>query len=236
LPLKVITNIFAAFTQSIHIMKSLIVLISTFFIATISYCQQSDPAAKKVLDAVSAKFKTFKSVQAVFTLRNEDSKGGVLGSKKGTASLKGSRYRVSVAGTGQEIFCDGANIWTYDKSANEVTITKPDPSANTITMQKLFTNFYDKDFLYKLNGDKVVNKKTVQEIEMTPVDKTKPFHKVYLLVDKQSKTIYSTRILDKSGNVMVYTVNTLNGTVNLPDNLFVFDKNKYPGVEVIDLR
>ncbi|THU39926.1 outer membrane lipoprotein carrier protein LolA [Niastella caeni] len=217
-------------------MKSLIVLISTFFITTISFCQQSDPAAKKVLDAVSAKFKTFKSVQATFTLRNEDSKGTLLGSKKGTASLKGSRYRVSVAGTGQEIFCDGANIWTYDKSANEVTITKPDPSTNTITMQKLFSNFYDKDFLYKLNGDKIVNKKAVQEIEMTPVDKTKPFHKVYLLIDKQSKTIYSTRILDKTGNVMVYTVNTMNGSVNLPDNLFVFDKNKYPGVEVIDLR
>jgi outer membrane lipoprotein carrier protein len=217
-------------------MKSLIVLISTFFIATISFCQQSDAAAKKILDAVSAKYKTFKSVQAAFTLRNEDSKGTLLGTKKGTASLKGSRYRVSVAGTGQEIFCDGANIWTYDKSANEVTVTKPDPSTNTITMQKLFSNFYDKDFLYKLNGDKIVNKKSVQEIEMTPVDKTKPFHKVYLLVDKQSKTIYSTRILDKSGNVMVYTVNTLNGSVNLPDNLFVFDKNKYPGVEVIDLR
>jgi outer membrane lipoprotein-sorting protein len=217
-------------------MKSLIVLISTFFIATISFCQQSDAAAKKILDAVSAKFKTFKSVQAAFTLRNEDSKGTLLGTKKGTASLKGSRYRVSVAGTGQEIFCDGANIWTYDKSANEVTITKPDPSTNTLTMQKLFSNFYDKDFLYKLNGDKIVNKKSVQEIEMTPIDKTRPFHKVYLLVDKQSKTIYSTRILDKSGNVMVYTVNTMNGTVNLPDNLFVFDKNKYPGVEVIDLR
>jgi outer membrane lipoprotein carrier protein len=217
-------------------MKSLIVLISTFFIATISFCQQSDPAAKKVLDAVSTKFKTFKSVQASFTLRNEDSKGTLLGSKKGTASLKGARYRVTVAGTGQEIFCDGTNIWTYDKSANEVTITKPDPSTNTITMQKLFTNFYDKDFLYKLNGDKTMNKKILQEIEMTPVDKTKPFHKVYLLIDKHNKTIYSTRILDKSGNVMVYTVNTLNGSVNLPDNLFVFDKNKYPGVEVIDLR
>ena len=236
MPLKVITNIFAAFTQSSHIMKSLIALIFTFFIATISYCQQSDPAAKKVLDAVSAKYKTFKSVQVAFTLRNEDSKGALLGTKKGTASMKGSRYRISVAGTGQEIFCDGANIWTYDKSANEVTITKPDPSANTITMQKLFTNFYDKDFLYKLNGDKVVNKKSVQEIEMTPVDKTKPFHKVYLLIDKASKTIYSTRVLDKSGNVVVYTVNTMNGSANLPDNLFVFDKSKYPGVEVIDLR
>ena len=217
-------------------MKSLIVLISTFFIATISFSQQNDPAAKKVLDAVSAKFKTFKSVQVAFTLRQEDSKGGLLGTKKGTVSLKGSRYRVSIAGTGQEIFSDGTNIWTYDKSANEVTITKPDPSANTISMQKLFTSFYDKDFLYKLNGDKVVNKKTIQEIEMTPTDKNKPFHKVYVLVDKKSNTIYSTRILDKSGNVMAYTVNAMNGSANIADNLFVFDKSKYPGVEVIDLR
>lgn len=217
-------------------MKSLIVLIFTSFIAIISFCQQNDPAAKKVLDGVSTKFKTFKSVQATFTLRNEDSKGGLLGSKKGTVSLKGNRYRVTIAGTGQEIFCDGNNIWTYDKSANEVTITKPDNSANAITMQKLFTNFYDKDFLYKLNGDKTMNKKALQEIEMTPVDKTKPFHKVYLLVDKQSKTIYSTRILDKSGSVVVYTINSMNGSANLPDNLFVFDKSKYPGVEVVDLR
>lgn len=217
-------------------MKSIILFISTFIITAVSVGQQSDPAAKKILDAVSAKFKTFKSVQATFTLRNEDSKGTLLGSKKGTVSLKGNRYRVSIAGTGQEIFCDGTNIWTYDKSTNEVTITKPDPSANTITMQKVFTNFYDKDFLYKLNGEKTVNKKVVQEIEMTPVDKTKPFHKVYLLVDKQNKTLYSTRILDKSGNVVVYTINTMNGSANLADNLFVFDKSKYPGVEVVDLR
>ena len=217
-------------------MKSIILFISTFIITAVSVGQQSDPAAKKILDAVSAKFKTCKSVQATLTLRNEDSKGTLLGSKKGTVSLKGNRYRVSIAGTGQEIFCDGTNIWTYDKSTNEVTITKPDNSANTITMQKVFTNFYDKDFLYKLNGEKTVNKKVVQEIEMTPVDKTKPFHKVYLLVDKQNKTLYSTRILDKSGNVVVYTINTMNGNANLPDNLFVFDKSKYPGVEVVDLR
>jgi outer membrane lipoprotein carrier protein len=217
-------------------MKSLIVLISTFFIGSISYCQQSDPAAKKVLDAVSAKFKTFKAVQASFVFQNQDSKGSVLGTKKGTASLKGSRYRVTFSGTGQEVFCDGANIWTYDKSANEVTITKPDNSTNTLTPQKMFSNFYDKDFLYKLNGEKVVNKKAVQEIEMTPVDKTKPFHKVYLLVDKKSNTLYSTRVLDKSGNVTVYTINTFNGSANIADNLFVFDKTKYPGVEVIDLR
>jgi outer membrane lipoprotein carrier protein len=215
-------------------MKSTFLVICTLVIASFSFAQGSDPGAKKLLDAVSSKFKTFKSVQANFTLRNEDSKGNILGTKKGTVNMKGNRYRVNV--TGQEIFCDGSNIWTYDKSANEVTITKLDPSANSITPQKLFTNFYDKDFLYKLNGEKKLDKKSLVEVEMTPTDKTKAFHKVYLLIDKATNTIYSTRVLDKSGNVVVSTVNNLNGKVNLADALFVFDKAKYPGVEVIDLR
>jgi len=151
-------------------------------------------------------------------------------------SMKGSRYRITVAGTGQEIFCDGTNIWTYDKSANEVTITKPDPSANTITMQKLFTNFYDKDFLYILNGEKKVGAKTVQEIEMTPTDKSKNFHKVYLQIDKSAKTIYSTKVLEKAGNRYTYTVSNMKTNGAMADNLFVFDKKKYPGVEEVDLR
>jgi outer membrane lipoprotein carrier protein len=219
-------------------MKKAILIITTCILTVAVYAQagkvSSDPDAKKILDAVSAKFKSFKSVLATFTLKNEDNKGNVLANKKGTVQMKGAKYKVNI--TGQEIYCDGANIWTYDKSANEVTITKLDPAANTITPQKLFTNFYDKDFLYKLNGEKLANKKVVQEIEMTPVDKTKTFSKVYVQVDKQDKTIYSTRVLDKTGNIIVYTVNTMNGKANLTDAMFVFDKTKYPGVEEIDLR
>jgi len=214
-------------------------LLITAFIAAISVSGQgslgnSDPAAKKILDAVSARFKTFKSVQATFSFKNEDSKGAVLGNKKGTVYMKGSKYRVVI--NGQEIFCDGSNIWTYDKGANEVTITKLDPSSGSITPQKLFTNFYDEDFLSKLNGEKQENRKVLQEIEMTPVDKTRTFHKVYLLIDKQSKTIYSTRVLDKTGTVFTYTVNTMDTRAELPDSMFVFDASKYPGVEIIDLR
>jgi outer membrane lipoprotein carrier protein len=214
-------------------------LFITAFIAAISVSGQgslgtNDPAAKQILDAVSARFKTFKSVQATFSFKNEDNKGTVLGTKKGTVYMKGSKYRVVI--NGQEIFCDGSNIWTYDKGANEVTITKLDASSGSITPQKLFTNFYDKDFLSKLNGEKRENQKILQEIEMTPVDKTRTFHKVYLWIDKQSKTIYSTRVLDKTGTVFTYTVETLNTKAELPDSTFVFDASTYPGGEVIDLR
>jgi len=194
----------------------------------------NDPEAKKILDAVSAKFKSYNAVQASFTYKVENAQGKTISSKKGSVFMKGTKYRVSFAG--QEIYCDGTTVWTYDKSSNEVTITKLDGSNNTLTPQKLFTNFYDEDFLYKLNGESKVGTKTVQEIEMTPTDKNKTFHKVYLLIDKNAKTIYSTKVLEKDGDRYSYTVNTLNGNANIPDSKFVFDKKDYPGVEEVDLR
>ena len=195
---------------------------------------RNDPDAKKILDAVSAKFRSYKAVQASFTYKVENADGKTISSKKGTVFMKGTKYRVSFVG--QEIFCDGNNVWTYDKASNEVTITKLDVSSNTLTPQKLFTNFYDKDFLYKLNGEKKIGGRTMQEIEMTPNDKTKTFHKVYLMIDKNAKTIYSTKVLEKAGNRYSYAVNTLNGNANIADSKFVFNKKDYPGVEEVDLR
>jgi outer membrane lipoprotein-sorting protein len=215
-------------------MKKLYSLIGLLALNIVAFAQGSDPAAKQVLDAVSTKFKTYKAVQSAFTLKVEDAKGKVQGVKTGTVYMKGPKYRVNI--TGQDIFCDGATIWTYDKASNEVTITQLDPSSSSITPQKLFTNFYDKDFLYKMNGEKKEGSKTLQEIEMTPTDKNKAFHKVYLLVDKKTQSIYSTKVLEKNGNKYSYTVNSLNGKANVTDAMFVFDKKKYPGVEEVDLR
>jgi outer membrane lipoprotein carrier protein len=207
------------------------------FVATGLAQTANDPAAKKILDDVSAKFKTYKAVQATFTLKIEDGKGKVQGTQKGTVYMKGTKYRISLAGKeNKEIFSDGATVWTYDKASNEATITKVDPATKTITPQSLLTNFYDKDFLYKLNGEQKDGKRTLQEIEMTPVDKGKTFHKVYVYVDKPAQSIYSTKVLDKNGNKYTYTVNTLNGKAVVNDQMFVFDKSKYPGVEEVDLR
>ena len=194
----------------------------------------NDPDAKKVLDAVSAKFKTFKGVQAKFALNIENGAGKNLGTKTGIVYMKGNKYRVTI--TGQEIFCDGSTISTYDKSTNEVTITKVDPTANSLTPQKIFTNFYDKDYLYKLNGEKTVAGKKIQEIELTPIDKSKPFFKVLVFVDKGSQTISSTKVFEKTGNKYTYSVTNMNTATSVNDTQFLFDAKKFPGVEVIDLR
>lgn len=224
-------------------MKNLIHLLRFAFLSitiltaagTANFAQTSnDPKAKIILDGVSAKFKTYSTVQATFIYKVENGNGKLLSSKTGTVKMKGPKYYVNFSG--QEIFCDGKTVWNFDKAANEVTVTDLDASGSTITPQKLFSNFYDEDFLYKLNGEKKEAGKILQEIEMTPTDKSKPFHKVYVLVDKIMKTIYSTRVLEKEGNRYSYTLSSLKPNLPVADAQFVFDKKKYPGVEVIDLR
>jgi outer membrane lipoprotein-sorting protein len=195
--------------------------------------QTNDPAAKTLLDQASAKIKSYKTVQAVFTLQLQDAQGASQGTKKGTVYMKGNKYVVLI--TGQEIYSDGKTTWTYDKAANEVTITKVDPGASTLSPQKLFTNFYDKDFLYKMNGEQKMGGKTVVEIEMTPINKNQNFHKVYLYVDKKSHLVSSGKMLDKNGNRYIYTINSLKGNANLTEATFNFDKTKHPGVEEVNL-
>ena len=194
----------------------------------------SDPDAKKILDAVSSKFKSYKSVTAKFNLKIENSAGKSIGNKTGTVQMKGQKYHVLL--TDQEMFCDGSSVWTYDKAAKEVTITKIDPNGSSMTPQKIFTNFYDKDFLYKLNGESKTGGKTIQEIELTPIDKTKAFHKVYVYIDKAAQSITTTKVLENTGNKYTYAVSSLNTATAVPDAAFVFDAKKFPGVEVNDLR
>lgn len=195
---------------------------------------KNDPDAKKVLDAVSAKFKTYKAPQATFTYTVENAQGKALSTKKGTVIMKGNKYKVTMDGL--EIYSDGKTTWNYDKSANEVTVNNVEGSASSMTPQKLLTNFYDQDFYYKDNGTKNEGGKTVEEIELTPTDKTRPFHKVYVLVDKSTNTIYSARFLEKSGGRYSYTINSLKPNSSVSDADFLFDKNKHSGVEVVDLR
>lgn len=194
----------------------------------------SDPEAKKILDGVTAKFKSYSTVKATFQLQIENSAGKVQGTKKGTVHMKGNQYKLEL--NDQEIFCNEKNIWTYDKGSNEVQLTTFDPSGNSFTPQKIFANFYDKDFLYKLNGEKKEGGKTLQEIELTPTDKSKAFFKILAYVDKATKNIVSTRVFEKNGNRYIYTVTTFTPNTKITDDIFVFDAKKYPGVEVIDLQ
>ncbi len=116
-------------------MKNIYISFLFVSLSFLASAQPSDPAAKVILDGVSAKFKTFSTVTASFTYSVENASGKQLSSKTGNLKMKGTKYRVSFSG--QEIYCNGTTVWNYDKSSNEVTISKLDASGGMITPQKL---------------------------------------------------------------------------------------------------
>lgn len=195
---------------------------------------KSDPHAKAILDAVSKKFKSYSSVKADFALKISTNAQKVLDTKKGSVLLKGDKYRVLLGS--QEVYCDGKTIWTYNKDTKEVQINDYEPEAGTLSPAKLFTNFYDKDFLYRLDGTSKLNGHSVDVIEMTPLDKSKPFFKVMAWIDKQNKNLMRMEIFEKGGNRYTYEVEKFTPNAPATDHDFEFDTKSHPGVDVIDLR
>jgi outer membrane lipoprotein-sorting protein len=206
--------------------------IYAFLLATFCFAvafSQNDPNAKKVLDGVSAKVKTFKGITANFTIKSITSKGKANGTQAGTISIKGKKYILNQ--TKREIICDGTFVYNYDAEGKTITKTSVDDNTNTLTPENLLSNFYDKDFTYKL----ISSAGNFHEIELLPVDKKKNFQKVNVFVDKAKNMITKAKVLDKSNNIIEFTLSNLNTNATIPDASFVFNKSKYPKeVEILD--
>lgn len=187
---------------------------------------QSSPSAKSILDKVSNRVKSFNGVTANFSYTTKDRKGVKRGSVNGQISIKGDKYFVKQGST--EIYSDGTKTWNYDGD-KEVTVSTIDEGSQTLTPQKLLSDFYDKDFSYKL----VSSAGKYDEIQMVPNDKRRNFKQVNVFVDKSKDLITKARIIDKSDNTIEFTLSNVNTSVSIPDAKFVFDAQKHPGVEVI---
>lgn len=194
---------------------------------------QNDTKAKTILENVSKRVNSLKSLKANFALHLAGANGKVKETKKGSFMMKGPKYKVTLAG--QEIICDNKTVWTYMKETNEVQVSSYNPNEQTISPAKLFTNFYDKEYAYKYKGSKKVNGKDCDVVELVPTSKSKQFSKVELAVDKNN-TIVGGNIWEKNGNQYQYDVSGFTPNASISDASFTFDKSKYPGVEVVDLR
>lgn len=197
------------------------------------YAQQNDPRATQILNSVSATYKELKSAKADFAIRVESPNAKTADVQTGTLFIKGNKFKLSLKN--QEVITDNVTMWTYLKEANEVQVNHYEPDESTITPMQLFT-LYEKDFLYAFIEEKPQQGKIIQYIELTPLDKSKPYFKVRLGIDKTSRMVQSATVFDKNGNRYFYEIRSFTANPSLADSFFQFDPRAYPGIEVVDLR
>lgn len=211
--------------------QTLLAALAALLMAAPSYAQ--DAKAKVILETAQKKMGSLKTLKSGFTLRLMGKTGKAQDTKKGTFLMKGVKYHISFPG--QEIICDGKTVWTYMKDANEVQVSNYNPSEQSISPTKLFTNFYDKEYKYRYLAARKVGGKTCDVIELLPSEKGAQFSKVELAIDK-SGAVAGGNIFEKNGNQYQYEVNGFTPNAPLADNQFVFDAKAHPKVEVVDLR
>ncbi|HEX8356838.1 MAG TPA: outer membrane lipoprotein carrier protein LolA [Segetibacter sp.] len=209
-------------------MTKLYHLFLILLVFTVQANAQNDANAKKVLDEVSSRLKTYKGVAANFSLLSKSRTGKVNNNVAGKILIKGNKYYIKQGAT--EIFSDGIKTWNYN-GEGEVTVTAADADEQTLTPQRLLTNFYDKDFSYKL----VSSTGATNEIQMIPTDKRKNFKQVNVFVDKAKMMITKARVVDKSSNTIQFSLSNINTNTTIADKTFVFNpKNYKQAIEVIE--
>lgn len=221
-------------------MKKSTLILALSLIISISLNAQSaltqDPAAKKILDKVSKTTKEYKSIQIKFSYTIENKQENVTETNIGYVFLKGNKYKLIIPGT--EIFSDGKTVWSYIKDAEEIDITEPGEDEESIfNPAKLFT-IYEKGFKYSYIGDNKVDNVTLAVIDLFPENPgDKPYSRVRIFVDDKKGQIVSIKTFGKNGIDYIIDVKTFKQGSNIPDQLFVFDKTKYPeNVEIVDMR
>ena len=193
----------------------------------------SDPKATAVLDKVSAKYKGYTAFKGKYSLRIESAEGDMDEEQTGTFYIRGKSYKLENAD--QEIICNNETIWFYLKEVNEVQVNIYEPDESTLTPDQIFT-IYDKKFLSVHSGTVTKGSTKLHLIELTPLDKSKPYFKIKLFVNVATNEIVICKIYDKNGNRYIYSMKELKANPTLPPNFFTFNVKEHPGVEVVDLR
>lgn len=208
-------------------MKRILISLIAFLFVSAAFAQ-TDKKARAILDEVSAKTKTYKTIRIEFTYKMENTAQKINESYKGVLISKGDKYKLSFSG--QDVLSDGKTVWTFVKDANEVQINDVSKDGDSFTPTNLL-NTYNENYKAKLV------KETPKEkiLELTPIQK-KNFNKVKVTIESARKIVSSLSIFDKNGSVYTYQVNKFETDQPFNDNTFIFKAAEHPGVETVDMR
>lgn len=193
-----------------------------------------DKKAESILDAMSAKYKSLTTFNANFTYGVETTNNKLTNVFTGNVTVKGNKFRLKTAG--QEIFNNGKDLFTFVKETNEVNISEFDPKDDSDFSPTKIYSIYKKGYKYIFKEEKTEAGKSYEVIELSPLGGKSNVAKIQITVNKSDKSIKTWKVWDKSGKRTVFRIDKFTPNVPATDALFTFDKSKYPGVEVVDLR
>jgi len=208
-------------------MRKIILLFFLLGINSFTSISQEDKVALDLLNSMSDKYKKMNGFTSSFTYSMKNLTEDITDSFTGRISVKDDNYILYIEG--QKIINDSKTVWTYLEELNEVTISDFDPSEQDISINNVFEVYKD-----AYNHKFISNVEGVSTVEIYPEDETKSYFKILFKIF-DNNLLSSFTVYDKSNSIFIYSIDDFLEE-ELDNQLFTFDLEKYPNIEVIDFR
>ena len=187
---------------------------------------QNTEAARKLLDEVSGKISAFKNMKFDFTYVLENRPENIRQETNGSVTISKDLYRINFLGF-EQLF-DGKMTYTIVPENEEITISDPEEELEFgINPSKILT-IYKKDYAYQWDIKQNVMGTPVQFIKLIPNEEKKELKYLLLGIDMRTKLIYRLIEIGRYDTRTTLTLKNIKTNINLRDDFFLFDKNKYP--------
>lgn len=208
-------------------------LFSVILLALISLMAsaQNDRQAVDILDKFSERALSAPSVSMKFSFETVDQVEGTNNTFEGSIIFSKDKYRLDM--TDNIIWYNGETSWSYLPAEKEVTITKPDNKdksfqTNPSSVFSIYKNGYKSRLLEETAGSYL--------IDLYPEEIDSDHVRIRLSIGKPSLDLKGVEYKYKNGITLILTVNEFD-LKQKPDNSeFIFQREKFKGVEVNDMR
>ena len=187
---------------------------------------QNTEAARKLLDEVSGKISSFKNIKFDFTYVLENRPENIRQETNGYVTISKDLYRINFLGF-EQLF-DGKMTYTIVPENEEITISDPEEESEFGINPSEILTIYKKDYAYQWDIKQNVMGTPVQFIKLIPNEEKKELKYLLLGIDMRTKLIYRLIEIGRYDTRTTLTLKNIKTNINLRDDFFVFDKNKYP--------
>ena len=187
---------------------------------------QNTEAARKLLDEVSGKISSFKNMKFDFTYVLENRPENIRQETNGSVTISKDLYRINFLGF-EQLF-DGKMTYTIIPENEEITIRDPEEESEFGINPSEILTIYKKDYAYQWDIKQNVMGTPVQFVKLIPNEEKKELKYLLLGIDMRTKLIYRLIEIGRYDTRTTLTLKNIKTNINLRDDFFVFDKNKYP--------
>lgn len=212
-------------------MKIIISLFFTVLLPTSLVQAQNDPRAIKILDSFSSNATKAPSVSMAFKMITADLTENITDTLEGSIILSKDKYRLNLGDN--IVWYNGETIWNYLTAEKEVTITKPD------TKDHSFQNRPSEIFSMYKSGYKsrlIEEKSDIYVVDLYPEDTKTDLVRVRLAIKRSDLSMQSLEYKRRDGLIITLQISEYNLKQKPASDTFIFQTEKYKGVEINDMR